>query len=273
MAELWAKGKVIVVTGASSGLGRALAMEAGRRAARVALLARRRELLDQLSKEISDGPGEAMALPADITEPDAVRKAFDRIKHNWGRIDILFNAAGVVQPVKRLESINDNEFITSLNINVLGIYIATRETVRHMLKQESGGTIINISSGAAVRPYVGWSMYGSQKAAVDMFTRIIALELENSPIRIAAVSPGPFESPMQEVLRAASDHDFPARDKFIGLYQSGELPTPELIAPMMLDISLTDWPELAGRVEDIRDAGFQDECVRHGVEIPEKLVQ
>jgi NAD(P)-dependent dehydrogenase (short-subunit alcohol dehydrogenase family) len=116
-------------------------------------------------------------------------------------------------------------------------------------------------------------MYGSQKAAVDMFTRIIALELGNSPVRIAAISPGPFESPMQEALRAASERDFPRRDKFIKLHETGALPTPEIIAPMMLDIALADWPELSGKVEDIRDTGFQQECIQHGIKVPKELAK
>jgi len=264
---------VIVITGASGGLGSALAMEAGNKKMKVVLMARSREKLERLAGEIKKGGGQALVLTTDITNPESVRTSFMAADNKWGRVDVLFNAAGVVEPLKRIEDVMDSEFINSLSVNLLGMYVATREAFRRMKKQTDGGTVINITSGAAIRPYVGWGMYGSQKAAMDMFTRVASLEYDNKSIRIAAISPGPFESGMQEKVRSTSKEDFPAKDKFVNLHESGKLLKPEIIAPIILEIGLSDWPELSGRIEDIRDEPFQRECTSHNIEIPEELKQ
>nr|MBN2276631.1 SDR family oxidoreductase [candidate division Zixibacteria bacterium] len=266
-----AAGKVIVITGASGALGQALALEAGKRAARVALLSRNRNALLEIAEKIEAGNGQAFPVTTDVANPESIRSSFAMIENRWNNIDLLFNAAGVMEPVRRIENIRDSEFINSLGVNILGVYIATREAVIRMNRQTNGGTIINISSGAAIRPYIGWSTYGSQKAAVDMFTRIAAQEFGGDPIRIAAISPGPFESRMQKTLRQSDPDDFPAKEKFVGLYESGGLLQPGTIAPMILEIGLSDWPELSGRVADIRDKNFQNECRQHNILIPRGL--
>jgi NAD(P)-dependent dehydrogenase (short-subunit alcohol dehydrogenase family) len=269
---LLAQNKVIVITGASAGLGRALATESARRGARVVLLARRKNVLEGLRNSISDNGGNVIAFPIDIGTPDSVIKAFSMIESRWGRIDILFNVAAVVEPVKRLEHISNAELETSLHTNVLGLYLVTRETLKRMLAKREG-TIINITSSAAQRPYVGWSNYCSQKAAVDMFTKTVALEVEHKLIRVAAISPGPFESRMQEVIRNSAEYQFPSKEKFVRLHKTGKLPGPDVIAPVLLDISFTDWPELSGMVTDIRSEKFQIQCQKHGVVFPEKIIK
>lgn len=258
---------VVVVTGASAGLGRHLALQAGRQGAKVALLARRKNKLKELQKIILGERGEAIPIPADVTNPKAVRDAFMEIESTWGEADILFNSAGVVEPIAPLLKNSDAELLTSLKTNVFGVYIATREALKQMVKQENGGTVINITSGAAQHPYAGWTAYCSQKAAVDMFTRSLALEVSNKNIRIAAISPGTFESHMQQTIRATSEEDFPERPKFIKLYEEGKLADPDDVARVLLQISLTKWPELNGQVADLRSPDFKTECTRHGIEI------
>jgi NAD(P)-dependent dehydrogenase (short-subunit alcohol dehydrogenase family) len=265
------QGKVIVVTGASAGLGRSIAVEAGRRGARVALIARRKNVLEKLRNTIKSDGGKAIAVATDVGNPQTVNRAFAKIMSEWSQVDILFNIAGIAEPFKRLQYITDTEFAASLNTNVLGVYLATREAVKRMLAQDTGGTIINITSGAAKKPYIGWSCYGSQKAAVDIFTRTVALETEHTFVRIAAISPGPFESRMQEILRGTEEYQFPAKDKFIKLYKNKQLPHSDTIAPMFLDIALSNWPELSGMVEDIRSEQFQKECLKHRIRIPDEI--
>jgi len=255
---LTAKNKVIVVTGATAGLGRSLAIEAGNRGAKVALLARRARVLEEVREKITAAGGEALVLPVDLREPAAINKVFRQILSFWSRMDVLFNNAGVVEPVAPLVQLSDEAMLDSLKINVLGVYKAMRE-------QETGGTVITITSGAAERPYAGWSMYGSQKAAVNMLTRIAALEMANAPVRVAAISPGPFESHMQQALRQSEPENFPAREKFIDLHREGKLPHPDTIARIITDIALSDWPELSGMIEDIRSADFKEKCRRRGI--------
>jgi benzil reductase ((S)-benzoin forming) len=261
---------VVVVTGASSGLGRALAMEAGN-IARVALLARREKELKKIQGEILSNVGEAIPIKTDMRRAESVKNAIQQVISVWDRIDILFNNAGVVDPVTPLVKSDDDDLLSALLTNVFGVYIATRECLKQMVKQKEGGTIINITSGAADRPYKGWSAYGSTKGAVNSFTKIVAREVENKSIRIAALSPGPFESNMQKILRNSKLRDFPAKQKFIDLQKNGKLPKANDIAKIFLDISLSDWPELSGMIEDIRSEFFRRECNKQNITFPENV--
>jgi len=257
--------KVVVVTGASAGLGRSISIEAGKRSATVVLIARRERRLTEIQQIIRQSGGNAMVLQADVSDAGAVAEAFSGIDSTCGAIDILFNCAGVVEPVVPAHLLPDDALLNSLLTNVYGVYIATREALKRMKKQESGGTIINIASGAADKPYAGLSAYSSQKAAVNIFTRAVALETAGTPIRITAISPGPFEGNMQEILRSSSEEFFPARDKFTSLFKEGRLSKPEPLAKILLEIAFTDWPELSGRIADVRDPQFRKECEAHGV--------
>lgn len=267
---LLAQGKTIIITGASSGLGRAAAVEAGRRGARVALIARRKGPLETLRNSINSNGGTAMAFPINVGDPEAVNWAYAKIEADWRRMDVLINAAGTIEPVKRLQNTDDDKLVNSVTTNILGVYLNSREALKRMLNQ-GDGTIINITSNAAQKRYIGWSVYCSQKAAVDMFTRTVALEVEHKLIRIASISPGPFESKSQEIIRASAEFQFPSKEKFLKLQKSGRLPKVEEVAPTMLDISLTEWPELSGMVDDIRNEDFQRLCLAHGVSIPSSI--
>jgi 3-oxoacyl-[acyl-carrier protein] reductase len=261
------KHKRIAVTGASSGLGRAIAESAAAGGAKVALMARRERKLNEIVNDIEAKGGEAIALPTDVSNIRSLQESFKIIDSKLGGIDIVFNCAGVVEPISYLTETSPDSLLMSLKINVFGIYLMTLEALRRMVKQDKGGTIINITSGAGINAYAGWSAYCSQKAAVNMFTKCVALEISDKPIRIAAISPGPFESGMQETIRGVSTHRFPSRDKFINLYEEGKLNTPDRLAKILIDLSLSEWPELSGVMGDLRSVDFQKECVEHRVEI------
>jgi 3-oxoacyl-[acyl-carrier protein] reductase len=264
--------KVIVVTGATSGLGKSIVLEAANRNYRIALLARKQNKLNSLEKKIGSMGAEVFSFRTDVTNPTEIRKSFGSVIKKWKHIDILFNCAGVVTPVAPIVKCSNQALYNSLMTNVFGTYICTREAIRWMNKQSSGGTIINITSGAADHPYSGLSAYGSQKAAINTFTRAVAVEYQDSAIRIFALSPGPFQSKMQVKLRNTRSELFPAQQKFINLYEKGNLPHPDTIAPLLLDISETHWPTLSARIEDIRSKRFQDECKSHQIDIPESII-
>lgn len=252
--------KVIVITGASAGLGKSLALEAGKNGAKVALLARRLSQLEDISRHIQSEGGQPLPIATDVSNPESVKEAFGNILATWNRIDILINSAGLVEPIAPLIKNSDDALLTSLKTNVYGLYLNIRESLKIMLHQKKGGTLVNITSGAAVKPYQGWSAYCSQKAAVNMLTRCVALEMSQHPIRVTAISPGTFDSHMQAVIRNTPEDDFPARQKFIDLYEQNKLASPSDVAKTILEIAGSDWPELSGRIEDIRSPEFQQEC-------------
>ncbi len=257
--------KVVVITGASSGLGKRLAEQAAERGAKVAMVARRKNLLDEMEEVLTAKRKVAKSFPGDVTESGSLSGIFSKIRRVFGSVDLLINSAGVVEPIAPLSQVTIEEMHRSLMVNVFGVYQCTREALLQMEKQPAGGTIVNITSGAASRPYFGWSAYCSQKAAVDMFTRTVALETKDKPVRIFAVSPGPFESHMQQAIRSTDEDKFPTREKFIQLYETGRLQTAEKIATQILDVAAAAWPELSGQVVDLRSEQFRMECERHGL--------
>ena len=263
--------KVAVITGASSGLGKAIAFEIARRGVKVALMARRAELLKEHSARITSEGGHALALPLDVCDAGAVRAAFEELGEHFHRVDFLFNAAGVLTPIKPLARVDETEFQAGIMVNVMGLVHVTKQALNRMLKQEDGGTIINITSGAAYRAYSGWSLYSGSKAAMDMLTRCAALETTGTRVRVAAIAPGIFESHMQQTIRSTAKDDFPGRDKFVRMHEEGHVVRPEIPARIIVDAALSDWPELNGMVVDVRSTEFQAGCREHGIEVPAEL--
>ncbi len=268
---LSAKDKVVVVTGASAGLGRALALQAAKRGARVALLARREKKLREVRREIQELGGEAGCYPVDVSDGRSVWEAFAEVENEWGRIDAVFNNAGIIQPIAPLHECDDDELMELFRINIFGAFVVAREAITQMRKQTRGGTLVNITSGAAAKVYPGWSAYGASKAAMDQMTRVVAAENAGLPVRVFAIAPGVFDSHMQTTIRNTPVEKFPRRQKFIDLHQKGQLPHPAEVAAALAEIAFTDWPELNGQIRDIRDPAFQQECLAHGVRFPESI--
>lgn len=263
--------KIAVVTGASSGLGKAISFELARKGVKVALMARRTEMLKENSARIVSEGGQALALPVDVSDADAVRAAFEELDEHFHRIDYLFNAAGVLVPIKPLAKVDEVEFQSGIMVNVMGLVHVTKQALTRMLERGDGGTIINITSGAAYHAYSGWGLYSASKAAMDMLTRCVALETNGTKVRITAIAPGIFESQMQQTIRSTTEDDFPGKDKFVKMHEEGLVIPPEIPARMIVDTALSGWPELNGMVVDVRSVEFQEGCRKHGIAIPAEL--
>ncbi len=219
-----------------------------------------------LEEEISSANGSASSVATDVTDPVSVDDAFQLLRKIRQPLRAVINCAGTVDPVGPLAELDPGEIARSINTNVTGTLFVTRASIRALKSVNSpSGTILNVSSGAARRAYSGWSCYCSGKAAVDMATACAARECDVSKVRIFAVSPGPFESRMQETLRATDPSDFPAHPKFVKLHEDNALPPPEEPGRILIDMVLSDWPELHGTVMDLRDPEFQRECERRGI--------
>lgn len=195
-------GKVALVTGASRGLGEGAARGLARAGAAVMLLARDGDLVQTVARDIVAAGGRAEALACDVTDYPSIERAVADTRERLGGLDILINNAGVIEPISSLAASNPAAWALNIQINLVGAYNAVRAVLDGMLAT-GGGTVINISSGAAHRPLEGWSAYCAGKAGLAMMTRSIALETAGQGIRIFGFSPGTIDTDMQVKIRAS----------------------------------------------------------------------
>jgi NAD(P)-dependent dehydrogenase (short-subunit alcohol dehydrogenase family) len=171
-----APARIALVTGAGSGIGRAVAVGLLRAGYAVALVGRRAAALEATAAE-AETPGKALILPADVTRADAVRDAFARTHAEFGRLDLLFNNAGVSAPAVPLEEVTLEQWQTVVDVNVTGVFLCTQEAFRIMKAQvPRGGRIINNGSIAAHVPRPHAAPYAASKHAVTGLTRAAALD-------------------------------------------------------------------------------------------------
>jgi NAD(P)-dependent dehydrogenase (short-subunit alcohol dehydrogenase family) len=191
------QGKIALVTGASRGLGEGAARALAQEGARVMLLARDGDLAGRVAREIG---GAAEAVPCDVSDFPAVERAVADTRKRLGGLNILVNNAGVIEPIAELAASDPAVWARNIQINLVGAYNVVRAVIDDMLK--SGGSIINVSSGAAHRPLEGWSSYCAAKAGLAMMTRSVALEAAGR-LRIFGFSPGTIDTDMQVKIRAS----------------------------------------------------------------------
>lgn len=183
------QGQVVVVTGASSGMGKAIALESARRGAEVVLIARRENELQKTASRVKKLGGKALVLPADLSKADAISAAFQKLVQAVKRVDVLVNAAGFGKFGEFVHS--DMQTVTDMfQINVLGLMYFTRLVGRLMIDQKRG-QIVNFGSIAGKVPTVKSAAYSASKAAVIQFSNVLRLELKPFKIHVMTVNPGP----------------------------------------------------------------------------------
>lgn len=188
-------GKVALVTGASSGIGQAVACALAEAGMRVAIAARREERLAQLKQELEEGGAEVLSLPTDLRDEASILSMFSTIREQWGGVDVMVNNAGLGHHAPLAEGSTEH-WREMLEVNVLALCICTREALQDMKRQDSAGQIIHISSMAAHRVPGGSGVYSATKFAVRSLTEALRKELreEESPIRVTSISPGFVET-------------------------------------------------------------------------------
>lgn len=193
------QGKVVVITGASRGIGAAAARAFAGAGAQVALLARDSASIAELAAEI--GPN-AMGVACDVADWSAVQAAVDAVQTRFGRIDVLINNAGVIEPIARLAEADPDVWARAVDINMKGVFHGMR-AVLPIMRAQGAGTIITVSSGAAVNPIEGWSGYCASKAGALMLTRMAHLEEAAHGLRVLGLSPGTVATDMQRKIKAS----------------------------------------------------------------------
>ena len=188
------KGKVVLVTGASSGIGRALAVELGRRGALLGLTARRVEELAKAAEEVSRAGGQALALPADVRNAAEINLVAERLRERWGRIDVLVANAGMSTTTAGT-NLDAGEAGNVISINVLGVVNSVAAVLPDMLRRGSG-QLVAISSLASYRGMPKSGAYSASKAAVSTLFESLRVDLRGSGVEVTVIHPGFIRTPM-----------------------------------------------------------------------------
>ena len=187
-------GKVVVVTGASRGLGRALALAYAGEGAAVVATSRSQESFEPVLEELRDRGAEALGVAADVSRGEDVEKLVGEAVERYGRVDVLVNNAGVLGPRTKLEEHTEEEWREVIDANLTGLFLVTKAVIPYM---PQGGSIINVVSGASAGPRANWGAYAISKFGVEGLTGNLAIELEERGIRVNAVDPGGMRTEMR----------------------------------------------------------------------------
>jgi NAD(P)-dependent dehydrogenase (short-subunit alcohol dehydrogenase family) len=242
-------GKTVLITGASRGIGAAAARVFADAGARVALIARSGDDLAELAGEIGDA---AIAIPCDVSRYWEISAAVDATVGTFGSLDVMINNAGVIKPIAHLADSDPDGWGQTIDINLKGVYHGLRAAMPVMIAA-GGGTILNISSGAAYRPVEGWSHYCAAKAGAAMLTRCAHEEGRAKGLRVMGLSPGTVGTDMQRKIAASGISEGRKLD------WSEHIP-PEWPARALLWMCSPDADEFLG--EDVR---LRDDEVRRRV--------
>lgn len=191
------KDQVAIVTGASRGIGRAIAQRYAEEGAKVALVARSAAQLEAVSAEIRDESGMALALPADVTDHNAVKRMVRRVEAELGAVDLLVNNAGAFNCIGPTWEVDPELWWADVTINTLGVFLCCREVVPGMVARGKG-RVINLIGGGTDLPLPYGSAYASSKAAVMRFTETLAVELMQHGVMVFALRPGFVRTAMSE---------------------------------------------------------------------------
>ncbi len=181
-------GKVALITGGTSGIGEATAKLFAREGAKVAITGRRAELGEAVVAEIKRAGGEALFVAADVTRAEDCRQSIDATIAAFGRIDMLFNNAGIVTQ-GTLEETSEKEWMRTFDVNVKGTYLMTKLALP-IMRAQGGGVIVNNASDWGIVGGPGYTAYSASKGAIVLLTKSVALEVARDHIRVNAVCPG-----------------------------------------------------------------------------------
>ncbi len=233
---------VIIITGASQGLGAAIASLAAEKGAQVVLAARNTSALDGQAQKIIQKGGKVLAVTADVSRYEDCQKIIDVTLQKFGRVDALINNAGVIEPFARISEVNYEAWEDQLRVNLLGPVRLCQLAIPFLRK--SRGRVINLTSHAAEIEIPGGSAYSTSKAALNRFSKVLAAE--EPEITVILFIPGETDTPMQTVIREKSKGIAPEAvyQYFTDLYEQRKLLPPEIPALAAVRLAMEaphDW--------------------------------
>ena len=226
------KDRLALVTGASRGIGRAVALALAQAGAHVVIVARTIGALEELDDEIRKGGGKATLLQLDLSKGEKIDQLGPTLFQRWGKLDIFIGNAGILGPLSPLHHVTEDAWNSVIDINLSANWRLIR-TLDPLLKRSEAGRAVFVTSAAATGKYAYWGPYAVSKAGLETLVKTYAHELADTPVRVNLVNPGPTRTAM----RAKA---FPGEDPNL-------LPAPEDLVPMFLELASPDC-DLNGRL-------------------------
>lgn len=224
------EGKVTIITGGTSGIGRETAVLFARNGAKVVVAGRRRNEGEETMKQVRAAGGDGLFMQTDVSKSADVQALIKKTVEKFGRIDCAFNNAGIEGNWTPIVDQSEEDWDKVININLKGVWLCLKYEIQQMLKQGNGGTIVNMSSVAGLMGTPAAAPYGASKHGVIGLTRTAALEYAHNKIRVNAVCPAVIETPMGERLFGAPE----AREWAMSKHPIGRFGKPGEIAEAVL---------------------------------------
>lgn len=246
------QGKVAIVTGAGTGIGRACALAMAREGARLALVGRREEKLQDLAKEIGNSAS-VIPVAADVSKRAEIENLVARTIAEFGSLNVLLNNAGVLH-VGNVEQITEEQWDETFNTNVRGLWLLSRAVLPH-LRKAGGGSIINVASVLGINGARNRASYAPSKGAVVLLTKCMAIDHGHENIRVNAICPSFVETDLTAaILSTASDPQAMRRERVAG-HPIGRLGKPEDIAGLAVYLASDESSWVTGSLFPV-DGGY-----------------
>ena len=246
--------KIAIVTGAGSGIGRAIALAMVREGARVVLVGRRKDRVEAVAREVPrEGQGSAMVLTADVSKRAEIEHVLQETVKAFGGINVLVNNAGILH-AGTAEQITEAQWDETFSINVRGLWLLSRAVLPH-LRKAGGGSIINVASVLGINGVRNRAAYSASKGAVVLLTKCMAIDHGHENIRVNAICPSFVETDLTAaVLSKAADPDAIRRER-IGVHPLGRLGQPEDLAGLAVYLASEESAWVTGATFPV-DGGY-----------------
>lgn len=243
-------GKIAIITGAGSGIGRACALALAREGAKVALVGRRKSILEEVAHEIGDS---AFVLAADISKKDEIDRIVEQTVARFGGLNVLLNNAGVLH-IGTAEQITEEQWDETFNVNVRGLWLLSRAVLPPMRKA-GGGSIINMASVLGINGARNRASYAPSKGAAVLLTKCMAIDHGHEHIRVNAICPSFVETDLTAAVISKAPNPNLVRSERIGVHPIGRLGQPEDIAGLAVYLASDESSWVTGSVFPV-DGGY-----------------